>query len=165
MNIKNSNKFRVSQKDFTYFISWFPLYSKNLFLFSLYSDHFQITLLLSRVFQIKFISLYILPILFNIFFFHSVSQVMKSSMINSKNFVILMLSYSFQVYMASHYQLTDPSIFWGKIWFTISGRNCNTWWILLHNDRKSRHRKIKKQRRYERLSCASCQLCLWVGDG
>ena len=29
----------------------------------------------------------------------------------------------------------------------------NTWWILLHNDRKSRHRRIKKQRRYERLRC------------
>ena len=27
----------------------------------------------------------------------------------------------------------------------------NTWWILLHNDRKSRHRRIKKQRRHERL--------------
>ena len=29
----------------------------------------------------------------------------------------------------------------------------NTWWILLHNDRKKRHRRIKKQRRYERLRC------------
>ena len=28
----------------------------------------------------------------------------------------------------------------------------NTWWILLHNDRKSWHPRIKKQRRYERLS-------------
>ena len=29
----------------------------------------------------------------------------------------------------------------------------NTWRILLHNDRKSRHWRIKKQRCYERLSC------------
>ena len=29
----------------------------------------------------------------------------------------------------------------------------NTWWILFHNDRKSRHRRIKKQHRYERLRC------------
>ena len=28
----------------------------------------------------------------------------------------------------------------------------NTWWILFHNDKKSRHRRIKKQRRYERLT-------------
>ena len=32
----------------------------------------------------------------------------------------------------------------------------NTWWILLHNDRKSGHRRIKKQRRYERLAA------LWI---
>ena len=30
-----------------------------------------------------------------------------------------------------------------------------TWRILLRNDRKSRHRRIKKQRRYERLAAAS----------
>ena len=28
----------------------------------------------------------------------------------------------------------------------------NTWWILLHNDRESWHRRIKKQRRYEHLA-------------
>ena len=28
-----------------------------------------------------------------------------------------------------------------------------TWWILLHNDRKSQHRRIKLQRRYERSHC------------
>jgi hypothetical protein len=33
-------------------------------------------------------------------------------------------------------------------------------WILLHNDRKSRHRRIKKQRRYERLAATS-QLSMW----
>ncbi|KAK6095784.1 hypothetical protein MT418_004451 [Batrachochytrium dendrobatidis] len=32
--------------------------------------------------------------------------------------------------------------------------------ILLLNDRKSRHRRIKKQRRYERLAATS-QLSLW----
>ena len=36
----------------------------------------------------------------------------------------------------------------------------NAWWILLHNDRKSRHRRIKKQRRYECLAATS-QLSLW----
>uniref|UniRef100_A0A1B0G2K3 Uncharacterized protein n=1 Tax=Glossina morsitans morsitans TaxID=37546 RepID=A0A1B0G2K3_GLOMM len=32
--------------------------------------------------------------------------------------------------------------------------------ILLHNDRKSRHQRIKKRRRYERLAATS-QLSLW----
>jgi len=32
-----------------------------------------------------------------------------------------------------------------------------------NNDRKSRHRRIKKQRRYERLAATS-QLSLWYGD-
>ena len=35
------------------------------------------------------------------------------------------------------------------------GEQSNTWWILLHNDRKSRHRRIKKQRRYGRLAATS----------
>eukprot|EP01114_Cavostelium_apophysatum_P018241 TRINITY_DN5605_c0_g1_i1.p1 TRINITY_DN5605_c0_g1~~TRINITY_DN5605_c0_g1_i1.p1 ORF type:complete len:784 (-),score=167.07 TRINITY_DN5605_c0_g1_i1:8-2359(-) len=40
------------------------------------------------------------------------------------------------------------------------GEQSNTWRILLRNDRKSRHRRIKKQRRYERLAATS-QLSLW----
>ena len=40
-----------------------------------------------------------------------------------------------------------------------------TWWILLHNARKSRHRRIKKQRRYERLLYDTSQLLLWVVGG
>ena len=40
------------------------------------------------------------------------------------------------------------------------GEQSNTWRILLLNDRKSRHRRIKKQRRYERLAATS-QLSLW----
>ena len=36
----------------------------------------------------------------------------------------------------------------------------NIWWILLHNDRKNRHRRIKKQHRYERLRCNTSRLCL-----
>ena len=35
-------------------------------------------------------------------------------------------------------------------------------YYLLHNDRKSWYWRIKKQCCYERLRCASCQLCLWV---
>ena len=34
----------------------------------------------------------------------------------------------------------------------LAERTTNTWRILLHNDRKSRHRRIKKQRRYESLA-------------
>ena len=41
----------------------------------------------------------------------------------------------------------------------------NAWRILLHNERKSRHRRIKKQVCYERICCASSQLCLWVEEG
>ena len=40
----------------------------------------------------------------------------------------------------------------------------NTWWILLHNDTKSRHRRIRKQRRYERLRC-NTNLVIPVGYG
>ena len=35
------------------------------------------------------------------------------------------------------------------------GEQSNALWILLHNDRKSRHRRIKKQRRYGRLAATS----------
>ena len=35
------------------------------------------------------------------------------------------------------------------------GEQSNTWRILLRNDRKSRHRRIKKPRRYERLAATS----------
>ena len=38
----------------------------------------------------------------------------------------------------------------------------NTWWFLLHNDRKSWHRRIKKQCCYEGLHCNTSQLFLWV---
>ena len=40
----------------------------------------------------------------------------------------------------------------------------NTWWILLHNDRTSRHRRIKKQHRYKRLRC-NTSLIIPVGYG
>ncbi|KAH7933040.1 hypothetical protein HPB49_007308 [Dermacentor silvarum] len=40
------------------------------------------------------------------------------------------------------------------------GEQSNAWRILLRNDRKSRHRRIKKRRRYERLAATS-QLSLW----
>ena len=41
----------------------------------------------------------------------------------------------------------------------------NILWILLHNDRKSWHRRMKKQRRYERLPWNTSQFLLWVvGD-
>ena len=40
----------------------------------------------------------------------------------------------------------------------------NTWWILLHNDRNSRHRRIKKQRRCECLHC-NTSLVIPVGYG
>ena len=36
------------------------------------------------------------------------------------------------------------------------GEQSYTWWLLRHNDRKSRHRRIKKQRRYERLAAKQC---------
>ncbi|CAK1601505.1 unnamed protein product [Parnassius mnemosyne] len=42
----------------------------------------------------------------------------------------------------------------------LMGEQSNAWRILLRNDRKSRHRRIKKQRRYERLAATS-QLSLW----
>eukprot|EP01113_Clastostelium_recurvatum_P030970 TRINITY_DN3818_c0_g1_i3.p1 TRINITY_DN3818_c0_g1~~TRINITY_DN3818_c0_g1_i3.p1 ORF type:complete len:551 (-),score=96.79 TRINITY_DN3818_c0_g1_i3:8-1660(-) len=42
----------------------------------------------------------------------------------------------------------------------LSGEQSNTWRILLRNDRKSRHRRIKKQRRFGRLAATS-QLSLW----
>ena len=35
------------------------------------------------------------------------------------------------------------------------GEQSNAYWILLQYDRKSRHRRIKKQRRYERLAATS----------
>ena len=35
------------------------------------------------------------------------------------------------------------------------GEQSNTWPILLGNDRKSRHRRIKKRRRYELLAATS----------
>ena len=40
------------------------------------------------------------------------------------------------------------------------GEQSNTWSLLQLHDRKSRHRRIKKQRRYERLA-ATNQLSLW----
>ncbi|KRZ79899.1 hypothetical protein T08_4363 [Trichinella sp. T8] len=40
------------------------------------------------------------------------------------------------------------------------GEQSNAWRILLRNDRKSRHRRMKKQRRYGRLAATS-QLSLW----
>ncbi|KAL1932415.1 hypothetical protein VTP01DRAFT_9471 [Rhizomucor pusillus] len=40
------------------------------------------------------------------------------------------------------------------------GEQSNAYRILLLYDRKSRHRRIKKQRRYERLAATS-QLSLW----
>ena len=40
------------------------------------------------------------------------------------------------------------------------GEQSNAYRILLRYDRKSRHRRIKKQRRYERLAATS-QLSLW----
>ena len=48
--------------------------------------------------------------------------------------------------------------------FLLGAGTANTWWILLHSDRKSRHRRIKKQRRYERLAATQAKLCLW-GEG
>jgi hypothetical protein len=42
------------------------------------------------------------------------------------------------------------------------GEQSNAYRILLRYDRKSRHRRIKKQRRYERLAATS-QLSLWYG--
>ena len=47
----------------------------------------------------------------------------------------------------------------------LAERTANTWRILLHNDSKSRHRRIKKQRHYERSRCNTSQLCLWVMRG
>jgi hypothetical protein len=40
------------------------------------------------------------------------------------------------------------------------GEQSNAWRILLRNDRKSRHRRIKNRRRYGRLAATS-QLSLW----
>ncbi|KAM3727185.1 Copper-transporting ATPase [Dirofilaria immitis] len=42
----------------------------------------------------------------------------------------------------------------------LGGEQSNAWRILLRNDKKSRHRRIKKQRRYGRLAATS-QLSLW----
>ena len=44
----------------------------------------------------------------------------------------------------------------------LAERTANTWEILLYNDRKSRHRRIKTQRRHERLSC-NTSLVISVG--
>ena len=43
------------------------------------------------------------------------------------------------------------AFFWKKYGSLLAEGTANTWWILLHNDRKSR--RIKKQRCYERLCC------------
>ena len=43
---------------------------------------------------------------------------------------------------------------------SLVGEQSNAYRILLRYDRKSRHRRIKKQRRYERLAATS-QLSLW----
>jgi hypothetical protein len=42
----------------------------------------------------------------------------------------------------------------------LAGEQSDTLGLLRLNDRKSRHRRIKKQRRYERLAATS-QLPLW----
>src|ERR1700760_1566627 len=44
--------------------------------------------------------------------------------------------------------------------YGLVGEQSNAYRILLRYDRKSRHRRIKKQRRYERLAATS-QLSLW----
>ena len=47
-------------------------------------------------------------------------------------------------------------------WGSLCGEvTANTWWILLLNDRKSRHRRTKNKRCYERLCCNTSQVCLW----
>ena len=57
--------------------------------------------------------------------------------------------------------------YFGNFGSLIVEETANTWWILLRNDRKSRHRRIKKQRRYERLrwAHASCPLFVVVRLG
>ena len=57
--------------------------------------------------------------------------------------------------------------YFGNFGSLIAEETANTWWILLHNDRKSRHRRITKQRRYERLrwAHASCPLFVVVRLG
>ena len=61
----------------------------------------------------------------------------------------------FNMYVSLHHHvflyltfiyLSIPSSLWVQ-------RTANTWWILLHNDMKSWHWTIKKQRHYERLRC------------
>jgi len=42
----------------------------------------------------------------------------------------------------------------------LAGDQSDTLGLLRHNDRKSRHRRINKQRRYERWA-ATCQSSLW----
>ena len=54
------------------------------------------------------------------------------------------------------------AFFWKKYGSLLAEGTANTWWILLHNDRKSQHRRIKKQRRYEHLCRFTSQLYLWV---
>ena len=46
------------------------------------------------------------------------------------------------------------------MWQLGAGEQSDTFGLLRLNDRKSRHRRIKKQRRYERLAATS-QLSLW----
>ena len=57
--------------------------------------------------------------------------------------------YSFQCQATFHWETL--AFFWKKDGSLLVEGTANTWWILLHNDRKSR--RIKKQRCYERLCC------------
>ena len=57
--------------------------------------------------------------------------------------------------------------YFGNFGSLLAGGIAKTWWILLHNNRKSQHRRIKKQRRYESLrwAHASCPLFVVVRLG
>ena len=64
-------------------------------------------------------------------------------------------------------RMRSPGVRRGRSWPTNRipvGEQSNAYRILLRYDRKSRHRRIKKQRRYERLAATS-QLSLPYGPG
>ena len=57
--------------------------------------------------------------------------------------------------------------YFGNFGSLLAKETANTWWNLFRNDRKSRHRRLKKQRCYERLrwAHASCPLFVVVRLG
>ena len=86
---------------------------------------------------------------------------MKALAIKNVSFIAVFIFF-FSITLSGNFKLNYIFLFIIWMRFLVRGR---TWWILLHNDRKSRHRSIKKQRRYERLAATQIIYAGGVGGG